>query len=49
MTGATAAAAIVLECAAEMVAVLNKHFYWRKGWKSGDKEVPKWVDRLLFG
>jgi hypothetical protein len=27
---------------------MNKRFYWRKGWFSGDKEAPRWVGRLLF-
>ena len=40
---------IVAGCAMGMVAALNKHFYWRKGWFSGDKEAPRWAGRLLFG
>ena len=40
---------IVIGLAMECVALVNPQFYARKGWFSGDKEVPRWLGRLLFG
>jgi len=33
----------------ECVALVNPQFYALKGWFSRDKEVPRWLGRLLFG
>jgi len=44
----TAAEGILAGCIAVTVGLINKRFYWRKGWFSGDKEAPRWVGRLLF-
>jgi hypothetical protein len=44
----TAALGILAGCVAVIVGLMNKRFYWRKGWFSGDKESPRWVGRLLF-
>jgi hypothetical protein len=46
---ASAIVAIGVGCIMGMIALRAKHFYWRKGWNSGDKEAPRWVGRLLFG
>jgi hypothetical protein len=40
---------IVAGVASSLVAVLNQHFQWRKGWFSGDKPAPTLVSRLMFG
>lgn len=37
--------AIVTGLAAIVLAVFNKHFYWRHS----IKEAPRWAGRLLFG
>ena len=48
MTSRTAILLIIIGCTAEMIALLNKKFYWLKGWMSGDREAPRWFGRLLF-
>jgi hypothetical protein len=48
MSATKAVFLIVAGCAMEAVAALNQHFYWCKGFYSGDKEAPRWVGRLLF-
>ena len=48
MNAATAALGMLAGCVAVVVGLINKHFYWRKGWFSSDKAAPRWVGRLLF-
>jgi len=48
MNANTAAVGILAGCIAVIVGLMNKHFYWTKGWFSGDKEAPRWAGRLLF-
>lgn len=49
MSETKAVCLIVVGCALAIVAVLNQHFYWRKGWFSGEIEAPRWAGRLAFG
>ena len=41
---------IILGCVLEVIAFVSKHFYAAKGIYGGatDKEVPRWIGRLLF-
>ena len=49
MTETAAVVSIIAGGASVVVAFVNRRFYWRKGWMSGDKAAPRWVGRLLFG
>lgn len=48
MTETKAITSILIGSAAWAVALLNRKFYWRKGWFSGEKEAPGWIGRLFF-
>lgn len=39
--------AVVVGVGCELIAVLNDHFYWGRGY--GGRPAPTWVGRLMFG
>jgi uncharacterized membrane protein len=49
MSPTKSAVAIIVGIVSLIVAFVNQNFYWRKGAFSGDKPMPRWLVRLMFG